>query len=150
VDEKAGEKLPDLKLLLLPDAEPHLSILEHPAPDTPITLLIGAEGGFDPLEIEAAHAAGFCPVQLGSRTLRTETASLDAHGDPYLLSVLDLSGQTGIDYGVYGVPESLLIDRQCVIRYKHIGSLTQEALKEKILPLVRKLEAEGAQYAQPR
>ncbi|MDR1849231.1 MAG: DsbE family thiol:disulfide interchange protein [Zoogloeaceae bacterium] len=75
---------------------------------------------------------------------------LDAHGDPYLLSVLDLSGQTGIDYGVYGVPESFLIDRQGVIRYKHIGPLTQEALKEKILPLVRKLEAEGAQYAQPR
>ncbi|MDR1848430.1 MAG: 16S rRNA (uracil(1498)-N(3))-methyltransferase [Zoogloeaceae bacterium] len=75
---KKGEKLPGLKLLLLPDAKPRFSTLKRPAPDTPITLLIGAEGGFDPLEIEAAHAAGFCPVQLGSRTLRTETASLAA------------------------------------------------------------------------
>jgi len=75
---------------------------------------------------------------------------LTAHGDPYLLSVLDLDGRVGIDYGVYAVPESFLIDRQGVIRYKHIGPLSQKALDEKILPLARKLEAEGTENAQPR
>jgi len=67
-----------LKLLLLPDAEARLSALARPLPDTPITLLVGTEGGFDALEIEAARAAGFSPVQLGPRILRTETAGLAA------------------------------------------------------------------------
>jgi cytochrome c biogenesis protein CcmG/thiol:disulfide interchange protein DsbE len=46
----------------------------------------------------------------------------------------------GIDYGVYGVPETFLIDKAGVIRYKQIGPLTPEALNEKILPLVRELQ----------
>ncbi|MCL2021552.1 MAG: DsbE family thiol:disulfide interchange protein [Betaproteobacteria bacterium] len=75
---------------------------------------------------------------------------LTAHGDPYALSVLDLSGQVGIDYGVYGVPESYLIDRQGVIRYKHIGPLTTDALNDKILPLAQKLAKEEAHDAQAR
>ncbi|MDR0233739.1 MAG: DsbE family thiol:disulfide interchange protein [Zoogloeaceae bacterium] len=78
---------------------------------------------------------------------------LAAHGDPYLLSVLDLSGQTGIDYGVYGVPESYLIDRQGVIRYKHIGPLNADnadVLNGKILPLAEKLAEEGAHDTRTR
>jgi cytochrome c biogenesis protein CcmG, thiol:disulfide interchange protein DsbE len=47
----------------------------------------------------------------------------------------------GIDYGVYGVPETFVIDRQGVIRYKQIGPITPEALEKTILPLVKKLEA---------
>lgn len=61
-------------------------------------------------------------------------------GDPYLLSAVDESGRVGIDYGVYGVPETFLIDKQGIIRYKHIGPITPQSLREKILPLVEQLK----------
>jgi cytochrome c biogenesis protein CcmG/thiol:disulfide interchange protein DsbE len=66
-------------------------------------------------------------------------AWLQEHGDPYLLSAYDRTGRVGIDYGVYGVPESFLIDKNGTIRYKHIGPLTQKVLDEKILPLAKEL-----------
>jgi cytochrome c biogenesis protein CcmG, thiol:disulfide interchange protein DsbE len=61
-------------------------------------------------------------------------------GDPYLLSAVDESGRVGIDYGVYGVPETFLIDKEGVIRYKHIGPITPQSLRETILPLVEQLK----------
>jgi len=61
-------------------------------------------------------------------------------GNPYQLSAYDNEGRVGIDYGVYGVPETFVIDKQGVIRYKQIGPITQESLKDKILPLVRELQ----------
>jgi len=75
---EAGSALPGLKLLLLPGTEQRIHTLDRPAPGTEITLLAGAEGGFDPMEIDAARKAGFYPIQLGPRILRTETASLAA------------------------------------------------------------------------
>jgi len=60
-------------------------------------------------------------------------------GDPYLVSAVDADGRVGIDFGVYGVPETFLIDKNGVIRYKHIGPVTAEALKTKILPLAEEL-----------
>jgi cytochrome c biogenesis protein CcmG/thiol:disulfide interchange protein DsbE len=60
-------------------------------------------------------------------------------GDPYQLSAFDYDGRIGIDYGVYGVPESFLIDKNGVIRYKRIGVMTPEIIRDKILPLVRQL-----------
>lgn len=66
---------------------------------------------------------------------------LQQWGDPYTLSIMDSEGRTGIDYGVYGVPETYVIDKAGVIRYKQIGPLTPEIVREKILPLVRKLNA---------
>lgn len=60
-------------------------------------------------------------------------------GDPYKVSIMDSEGRTGIDYGVYGVPETYVIDKAGVIRYKQIGPLTPEIVRDKILPLVRKL-----------
>ena len=65
---------------------------------------------------------------------------LDHLGNPYDLSVADRDGRIGIDFGVYGVPESFLIDKAGVIRYKQIGPITEEALRDKILPLVRELQ----------
>lgn len=62
-------------------------------------------------------------------------------GDPYVLSVADAEGRIGIDYGVYGVPETYVIDKQGVIRYKQIGPVTEQSLNEKILPLVAELQA---------
>jgi cytochrome c biogenesis protein CcmG, thiol:disulfide interchange protein DsbE len=67
-------------------------------------------------------------------------AWLQNMGDPYRLSAYDLQGRVGIDYGVYGVPETYVIDKRGVIRYKRIGPVTREVLKEKILPLVQELE----------
>lgn len=60
-------------------------------------------------------------------------------GDPYLLSAFDADGKIGIDYGVYGVPETFLIDQQGIIRAKHIGPLTAEAIENKLLPKIREL-----------
>jgi len=68
-------------------------------------------------------------------------AWLQQHGNPYTLVVSDAEGRVGIDYGVYGVPETYLIDKQGVIRYKHIGMVTEKDLSEKILPLVKELQA---------
>ena len=62
-------------------------------------------------------------------------------GNPYVDSFFDADGRIGIDYGVYGVPETFVIDRQGVVRYKHIGALTPEVLRDKIEPLIRKLNA---------
>ncbi|MDE2584390.1 MAG: redoxin domain-containing protein, partial [Betaproteobacteria bacterium] len=61
------------------------------------------------------------------------------HGNPYQLVALDVDGRVGIDYGVYGVPETYVIDKAGVIRYKQIGPITPEALEKKILPLVAEL-----------
>jgi cytochrome c biogenesis protein CcmG, thiol:disulfide interchange protein DsbE len=66
---------------------------------------------------------------------------LSKNGDPYDQIVTDPDGRIGIDYGVYGVPETYLIDRQGFIRYKHIGPLTPAVLQGTILPLVRSLQA---------
>ena len=60
-------------------------------------------------------------------------------GNPYAESLTDPDGRIGIDYGVYGVPETFVIDRQGVVRYKHIGPMTPEVLRDKIDPLVKKL-----------
>jgi cytochrome c biogenesis protein CcmG/thiol:disulfide interchange protein DsbE len=62
-------------------------------------------------------------------------------GDPYTLISTDTDGRVGIDYGVYGVPETYLIDKQGVIRYKQIGAITHENLQQKILPLIAELQA---------
>jgi cytochrome c biogenesis protein CcmG/thiol:disulfide interchange protein DsbE len=70
-------------------------------------------------------------------------AWLKQFGDPYLLSVMDRDGRVGIDFGVYGVPETFLIDKQGVIRFKQIGPVTPEVLQKKILPLARELEQQS-------
>jgi cytochrome c biogenesis protein CcmG/thiol:disulfide interchange protein DsbE len=66
---------------------------------------------------------------------------LSRMGNPYLASLSDTKGRVGIDFGVYGVPETFIIDKQGVIRFKHIGPLTPEVLKDQVEPLIRKLNA---------
>ena len=60
---------------------------------------------------------------------------------PTRFSVWDVDGKVGIDYGVYGAPETFVIDKQGVIRHKQIGPITPEALEKTILPLIKKLSA---------
>ena len=64
-------------------------------------------------------------------------------GNPYVLSAFDQDGRVGIDYGVYGVPETFVVDKSGTIRYKHIGPLTQDAVEKKLLPLVQVLNAKS-------
>lgn len=63
-------------------------------------------------------------------------------GDPYTVSAVDADGRVGINYGVYGVPETFLIDKAGVIRHKHIGPVTPDALAKTILPLAQQLAAQ--------
>ncbi len=60
-------------------------------------------------------------------------------GNPYQIVAVDEPGRVGINYGVYGVPETYVIDKQGVIRYKQIGPLREDILETKIFPLVREL-----------
>lgn len=67
-------------------------------------------------------------------------AMLVRQGNPYTLSAFDANGRVGIDYGVYGVPETYVIDKAGVIRFKHIGPITMELLNQKIVPLLGQLK----------
>jgi len=71
-------------------------------------------------------------------------AWLQRLGNPYAATLVDPDGRTGIDFGVYGVPETFVIDREGVVRYRQAGPLTQEALEQRVLPLLRELEKGGA------
>lgn len=63
-------------------------------------------------------------------------------GDPYDFSIKDPSGEVGINYGVYGVPETFVIDKKGTIRYKQLGPITPEAWDKHIYPLIKELKAE--------
>ena len=66
---------------------------------------------------------------------------LRQHGNPYTVIAHDGDGRVGLDWGVYGVPETFVIDREGIIRYKHIGPVDNEALEKTILPLIEELRA---------
>ena len=74
---------------------------------------------------------------LNYKDKRDDALALPARfGDPYVASAVDAEGRIGIDYGVYGVPETYVIDRAGVIRLKHIGPVTREVLEKKIVPAI--------------
>jgi cytochrome c biogenesis protein CcmG, thiol:disulfide interchange protein DsbE len=95
-----------------------------------------------PVLVEYQRNGGTMPViGLNYKDQRSDGLRwLSQFGDPYVLSAFDADGRVGIDYGVYGVPESYLIDKAGVIRYKQIGPITPEVMAKKILPLVKELE----------
>jgi cytochrome c biogenesis protein CcmG/thiol:disulfide interchange protein DsbE len=65
---------------------------------------------------------------------------LKQFGDPYTASAFDADGRAGIDWGVYGVPETFVIDKAGIVRYKHTGPVSAEDLENKLLPLIRQLQ----------
>lgn len=67
-------------------------------------------------------------------------AWLNKFGDPYTTSIADIDGRVAIDFGVYGAPETFVIDKQGLIRHKHIGPLTADAMQKQILPLIEQLK----------
>ncbi len=94
-----------------------------------------------PLLVEFARAQVAPLIGLDYKDQRDDAlALLKQHGNPYDLSAFDGDGRVGIDYGVYGVPETYIIDKAGVIRYKQIGPITAEALEKKILPLIEELK----------
>ena len=97
-----------------------------------------------PLLIEYART-GAVPIYGLNYKDRPEDALawLQELGDPYVLSVSDLDGRIGIDYGVYGAPETYLIDQQGVIRFKQIGPVTPDIWTKNILPLVQEMNRQG-------
>ncbi len=95
-----------------------------------------------PLLVELSRRKVVPIVGLDYKDQRAEGVQwLAKFGNPYALSAYDVEGKAGIDYGVYGVPETFVIDKAGVIRYKQIGPITPEALEKTILPLIRKLNA---------
>lgn len=94
-----------------------------------------------PVLVKYAKSHGVTIIGLDYKDLREDGMRwLRQFGDPYVLSAMDADGRVGIDYGVYGVPETYLIDKAGIIRYKHIGPITPEAMDTKILPLIKELE----------
>jgi len=96
---------------------------------------VRGDGAIDARKLEPAAERGMA--------IERARQWLASHGDPYTTSVLDLDGRVGIDFGVYGVPETFLIDKQGVIRYKHIGPVTPDAWRDTLLPKIRALQAES-------
>ncbi len=83
-------------------------------------------------------------VGLNYKDERTDAINwLGERGNPYTIIAHDLKGNVGIDYGVYGVPESFLIDKNGQIRYKQIGPLTAEVIQQTLLPLIKTLKEES-------
>ena len=64
---------------------------------------------------------------------------LQQFGNPYIVNAFDADGRVGIDWGVYGTPETFVIDKHGIIRHKHIGPISLDAIENEILPLVKKL-----------
>ena len=70
---------------------------------------------------------------------------LEDNGSPFEFSIYDESGRLGIDLGVYGAPETFVVDGNGVIRYKHIGVIDYEAWEDEIMPAIAAVKAETAQ-----
>jgi cytochrome c biogenesis protein CcmG/thiol:disulfide interchange protein DsbE len=93
-----------------------------------------------PLLLQYARSGALPIYGLNYKDNREDALSwLGELGDPYVLSVSDADGRVGIDYGVYGAPETYLIDRDGIIRFKQVGPVTPDIWQEKILPLANQL-----------
>jgi cytochrome c biogenesis protein CcmG, thiol:disulfide interchange protein DsbE len=97
-----------------------------------------------PLLVELARSQVVPVIGLDYKDQRPAALKFLAQlGDPYELSAFDADGRVGIDYGVYGVPETFIIDKHGVIRHKQIGPITAEALQKTILPLIEQLKKQS-------
>ena len=94
-----------------------------------------------PLLVDLAQREGVEIIGLNYKDTRPEAAAwLKAHGDPYRDSIFDPDGKLGLDLGVYGVPETFVLDAQGIIRYKQVGPMTPEIWRDEIKPLLADLK----------
>ena len=113
----------------------------------PLLLALSQQSGLQMVglnykELQASELSGQSP--LGPEAVQQATARnqawLQKHGQAFHVNLLDLDGRVGMDWGVYGLPETYLIDREGVVRFKHAGALTPEVLQQELLPLLRSLQ----------
>ncbi|WP_297324043.1 DsbE family thiol:disulfide interchange protein [Nitrosomonas sp.] len=97
-----------------------------------------------PLLVQLANS-GIVPIYgLNYKDERTTAMQwLKRYGDPYTISIVDSDGKVGINYGVYGVPETYVIDKKGIIRHKQIGPVTVESLEKTIIPLIIELQKQA-------
>ena len=94
------------------------------------------------LEIAKSHEVKL--IGLNYRDDRQKAQQwLREYGDPFSVTLFDEQGRAAIDLGVYGTPETFVIDKQGVIRYRHLGEITEEAWQQQLLPLVQRLQSQG-------
>lgn len=93
-----------------------------------------------PVLLELARSGGVAIVGLNYNDQRADSRRwLQTFGNPYQASAFDGDGRIGMEYGVYGVPETFVIDRRGVVRFKLVGPVTADVVREKLLPLIREL-----------
>jgi cytochrome c biogenesis protein CcmG/thiol:disulfide interchange protein DsbE len=95
--------------------------------------------GINYKELQASELSGQDPQSVASlqkATARSQ-AWLQKQGQAFGVNLLDMDGRVGMDFGVYGLPETYLIDREGVVRFKHAGALTPDVVQQKLLPLLR-------------
>ena len=96
-----------------------------------------------PLLMQFSQREEFPIYGIGYKDVREDALQwLARHGNPYTMSLHDIDGRVGIDWGVYGVPETFVIDHAGVIHYKHIGPINETLMQETLLPLLQKLHTE--------
>ena len=112
----------------------------------PILMALSLQPGLQMLginykELQASELSGQDPQSaeaLQKATARSQ-AWLQKNGQPFGVNLLDMDGRVGMDFGVYGLPETYLVDRAGVVRFKHAGALTPEVVQHQLLPLLRSL-----------
>jgi len=112
----------------------------------PILMALSRQPGLQMLginykELQASELSGERPhsaESLQKATLRSQ-AWLQKNGQAFAMNLMDMDGRVGMDFGVYGLPETYLIDRQGVVRFKHAGPLTSDVVQQQLLPLMRSL-----------
>ncbi len=113
----------------------------------PILLALGRQPGLQMLginykELQASELAGLDPksAQAVQKATARSQAWLQKHGQAFAVNLLDMDGRVGMDFGVYGLPETYLVDREGVVRFKHAGALTPDVVQQKLLPMLRSLQ----------
>jgi cytochrome c biogenesis protein CcmG/thiol:disulfide interchange protein DsbE len=96
-----------------------------------------------PVLNELAKQKAALIIGLNYKDVREDALSwLDRLGNPYDVSVTDPEGRIGIDWGVYGVPETFVVDKKGIIRHKQTGPVTSETVRQTLSPLIAKLQSE--------
>lgn len=98
-----------------------------------------------PLLVELGNSGRVKLVGMNYKDERADAlAWLERRGDPYVFSLYDHEGRLGLDLGVYGVPETFVIDQDGIVRFKHVGPLDAGTLNEAVLPLVERLAGDAS------
>lgn len=94
-----------------------------------------------PLLMELAQRQVVPVIGLNYKDQRPDAEQmLRTMGNPYGINLVDADGRVGINWGVYGVPETFLIDKAGIIRFKHIGPITRESWERDLAPLIAQLK----------